>query len=342
MLTILVALLGALVPTIVYVLFIWWLDRYEKEPLPLLALAFFWGAIPAAIASVVLEVLFDVPVQAMGGEGLIASLVSVSVGAPLIEESTKGIALLGLVLLFRQEFDNVLDGIIYGAMIGFGFAMTENFLGYFLPILQAEGVEAGLTNILLRAVVFGFNHAFWTGITGAAVGYARLAPIGVSRWGAAIGGWALAVLLHSIHNTGATLLEQTVCLSIVVSLVVDWGGLMLLLVVAVFWLRKESQWIERGLYEEVRRGLITAEEWHLLRSAARRFWFRWEVRGRGGQDAYRAIGRYYQCATELAFKKQHLRNFGDQGGTVVEVRRLREQLQASRSLALAWLGLEKG
>jgi RsiW-degrading membrane proteinase PrsW (M82 family) len=294
MLTFLVALLGAFVPTVLYIIFIWWLDRYEKEPLQLLLLAFLWGAIPAALVSIVLEVLFDVPVLAVGGEGLIASLVSVSIGAPLIEESTKGIALIGLVLVFRHEFDNVLDGIIYGAMIGFGFAMTEDLLGYFLPILQTEGMGAGLTNILLRTVVFGFNHAFWTGITGAAVG-----------------GWALAVLLHSIHNAGVTLVEQTLCLSMLVSLVVDWGGLVLLLAVAFFWLRKERRWIERGLYEEVRNGVITSEELDLLQSAARRFWLRWEVRGRGGAEAYRAIGRYYQCATELAFKKQHLRTLGD-------------------------------
>ncbi len=341
MLTLLVALLGALVPTVLYILFIWWLDRYEKEPLSLLALAFLWGAIPAAFVSIVLEVLFDIPVQAMGGESLIASLVSVSVGAPLIEESTKGIALVGLVLLFRHEFDNVLDGIVYGAMIGFGFAMTENLVGYFLPILQAEGMEAGLINILLRTVVFGFNHAFWTGITGAAMGYARLTPKGASRWIVPVGGWALAVLLHAIHNTGVTLLEQTIWLSILVSLVVDWGGLMLLLAVAFFWLRKESQWIERGLSEEVHNGVITPEEWDLLRSAARRFWFRWEVRGRGGRDAYHAVGRYYQCATELAFKKQHLRTLGEESGNLAEVLRLREQLTISRSYALAWIGTKQ-
>ena len=49
MLVLIVAVLGALIPTIIYVLFIWWLDRYEKEPLWLLALAFLWGAIPAAM-----------------------------------------------------------------------------------------------------------------------------------------------------------------------------------------------------------------------------------------------------------------------------------------------------
>ena len=74
-----VAALGALIPTISYVLFVWWLDRYEKEPFWLLALAFLWGAIPAALVSIVLEIIFDIPIAALGGEGVLANLASVSI-----------------------------------------------------------------------------------------------------------------------------------------------------------------------------------------------------------------------------------------------------------------------
>src|SRR5512136_315823 len=107
------ALLGALLPTALYVSVIWWLDRYEKEPLGLLAFAFLWGAIPAAIISVLLEIVLDLLITTLGGESLIASVASVSVSAPLVEESAKGIALIGLMLIFSREFDDVLDGIVY-------------------------------------------------------------------------------------------------------------------------------------------------------------------------------------------------------------------------------------
>ena len=90
MLIVLVAVLGALIPTLFYVLFVWWLDRYEKEPLWLLALAFLWGAVPAALLSVVFELILDIPLGAVGGESLAANLISVSVSAPLIEESVQG------------------------------------------------------------------------------------------------------------------------------------------------------------------------------------------------------------------------------------------------------------
>lgn len=337
MLVLVVALLGALIPTIFYVAAVWWLDRYEKEPPWLMALAFLWGAIPAAIASALLELAFDIPIAALGGESLVSNLASTSIGAPVIEESVKGIALLALVLLFRYEFDNVLDGIVYGAMIGFGFAFTENLFAYFLPILKQEGIGSGLVNILLRAVVFGFNHAFWTGLIGAAVGYARLAREWGQRLLVPIAGWAAAVLFHAVHNAGAALVEQTACLSLAISLVADWGGLLLLLTIAVLVLQKESQWIERGLVEEVRRGALSPQEFDLLRSARQRMRVRWRAWNRGGRTAYRAVGRYFQCATELAFTKQHLRSLGDERGNLAEVQRLRQMLALNRTLAWRWL-----
>jgi RsiW-degrading membrane proteinase PrsW (M82 family) len=332
-----VAFLGALIPTTFYVLFVWWLDRYEKEPLWLLALAFLWGAIPAAILSIVFELLFDIPIYSIGGEGLAANLVSVSLSAPLVEESFKGIALIALVLLFPREFDSVLDGIVYGAMIGFGFAMTEDIVAYFMPILSEEGIGAGLVNILLRTVVFGLNHGFWTAITGAALAYARLSRSWGRRLAVPVAGWLAAVVLHGIHNAGAALAEQTLCLSLGFSIVVDWGGVLVLLAVAISVLRKESLWIQRGLAEEVRRGALSPQEFELLCSARQRLSVRWRVWSRGGWQAHRSVGRYFQCATELAFKKQHLRSRGDEGGTLAEIRQLQQELAAHRARVLSWL-----
>jgi RsiW-degrading membrane proteinase PrsW (M82 family) len=332
-----IAILGALIPTAFYVLFVWWLDRYEKEPLWLLTLSFLWGAVPAAIFSVLMELALDIPIAAVGGDTLAANLASVSLSAPLVEESAKGIALIGLVIVFTSEFDDVLDGIVYGAMIGFGFAFTENLFGYFIPIMTSEGIGSGVMNIFLRAIVFGFNHAFWTGITGAAVGYARLARTRTKRLLVPILGWSAAVVAHGIHNAGAVLVEQTSCLSLGVSLLVDWGGLLLLLVIAALVLRKERHWIERGLQEEVRQGALSPEEFALLRSGWQRMWVRWQAWGQGGRAAYREVGRYYQTATELAFTKQHLRSLGNEGGNIAAVQRLRQALAARRAAAWPWL-----
>jgi len=336
MTTALVAILGGLLPTLVYVLLLWWLDRYEKEPIWLLATAFFWGAVPAALLSLVLELILDVPISAWGGEGVAASIGAI-VAAPLVEESLKGIALIVLVLAFRREFDDVLDGIIYGAMIGFGFALTENVFAYFLPIASAEGLEIGTGNLLLRSVVFGMNHAFWTGIVGAAVGYARQSRGALQQVLWPTTGWCLAVLFHAIHNTGAMLSEQTACLSLGISVVVDYGGVLLLLAVAMLFLRKESRWIDRGLEEEVARGMLSEADFRLLRSARQRVRQRWAALSKGGWSAYRLVGSYFQCATELAFKKQQLRSYGNEGGHLAEIQRLRTDLAELRAKAQPWL-----
>lgn len=333
----LVAILGALVPTAVYVLLLWWLDRYEKEPVGLLAVAFLWGAAPAAILSVIFELLFDIPVSALGEESLVGNLLSTGIGAPIIEESCKGIALVLMVLIFRRAFDNVLDGIIYGAMIGFGFAMTEDIVAYFGPILTQEGLGAGLVNIFMRTVIFGLNHAFWTGITGAAVAYARLARAGYLRLLVPMGGWALAVLMHSLHNVGATLVEQTLCLSLGFSVVVDWGGILVLAIIIAADLRTQSGWIARGLVEEVGQGALSQQEYDLLRSAGRRSLAHWHARRRGGRVGARAVSSYFQAATRLAFQKQHRQTLGDEGGSLTEIEQLRHDLAVRRAAAWPYL-----
>jgi RsiW-degrading membrane proteinase PrsW (M82 family) len=332
-----VAVMGALIPTAIYVLFVWWLDRYEKEPLWLLALAFFWGAGPAAFLSVAIEQLIFPAIAALGAGSMVSNLLQVGIAAPLVEESLKGIALIGLVVVFYDEFDDVLDGIIYGAMIGFGFALTENIFGYFLPSLDGELLGKGLPFIFLRTIVFGANHAFWTGITGAAVGYARLARNWPQRLLSPLGGWSLAVMFHSLHNIGTSMIQQKICFPLGVSLVVDWGGLLLLLLVAAMALRRECRWIEQGLAAEVNQGMLTVEEYDILRSAGRRLWVQLQAFKLGGRQASRAVTRYFQTATELAFKRRHMRAAGNRGAESVEIGRLQQALAEHRSGAWQWL-----
>ncbi len=69
----------------------------------------------------------------------------------------------------RHEFDGVLDGLIYGVLIGFGFAMTENFF-YFIGAFDEGGFVNLTAVIILRSVVFGLNHAFYTSLTGIGFG----------------------------------------------------------------------------------------------------------------------------------------------------------------------------
>jgi RsiW-degrading membrane proteinase PrsW (M82 family) len=337
MLVVAVAILGTLIPTLFYVLIVWWLDRYEKEPLWLLTLAFLWGAGPAAILSATFELVANVPLSGLGGEALAANLLSIGVAAPVIEESFKGIALIGLVIIFPREFDDVLDGIVYGAMIGFGFAFTENLVTYLVPVFDGQEAGIGLINLLLRTVLFGANHGFWTGITGASLGYARMSRSWMKRLLVPVGGWALAVVFHSIHNLGAAMVQQALCLSLTVLVFVNWGGVVLLLLVAMSALRRESVWIERGLAEEVSLGRLTPQEYALLCSARQRLWVQWQAYTHGGRQAARAVASYFKWATELAFRKHHLATRGGGRGDPGEIQQLRRRLAVHRRAAWPWL-----
>src|SRR6266545_2673391 len=186
----LLAIIAAAIPTAIYGLLIWWLDRYEKEPLWLIAVAFCWGSLPAIGLALIFEV------------GLAAPLSSSPIGpdvtawglAPLVEEPVKALALAALFLFARAEFDDPLDGIVYGALVGFGFSMTENLL-YFL---RYDAELGGL--FWLRSVLFGLNHAFFTSIVGLALGAVRYRRARMLILGAFLAGLALAILFHALHN----------------------------------------------------------------------------------------------------------------------------------------------
>jgi hypothetical protein len=187
-------------------------------------------------------------------------------------------------------------------------------------------------------VVFGANHAFWTGITGAAIGYARLARDRRRRLPIALAGWALAVLFHSLHNIATSLVRLDICFPLGISLIVDWGGLLLLLLVAFVALRRECRWIEQGLVTEVNRGLLTQAEYDILRSAGLRLRVQLRAYRQGGRRASRAVGRYFQAATELAFRKRHLRAAGRPRTDDGEIERLQHEVAERRERAWPWLG----
>jgi protease PrsW len=291
-------LLSAIVPTIIYVWVLWWLDRYEQEPRRLLVSAFVWGAVPAVAVSAIGETILGQPF-AMWDEASSALVLS-SLIAPAVEEAAKGLAVLLIFLLFYQEFDDVLDGIIYGATVGFGFAMTENAL-YFFRGYGAGGMEQLTALVLVRGVVFGLNHALYTSAFGAALGYARTAHHWWLKWIMPFCGFCAAITLHAIHNLFASLTDVT-CYSLVLSIVSDWGGVAVMFVVIILAWQKEKAWIASHLLVEVDTGLISRQEYEMIGSYRRRLGAQWRALIHDGTAEVRRLRNLAQWATELAFK----------------------------------------
>jgi RsiW-degrading membrane proteinase PrsW (M82 family) len=312
------------IATGLYAWLVWWLDHYEKEPWWLLALAFSWGAVPAVILSAAIEIVFDIPISALG-PGLAYELAGSSLIAPVVEEATKGLAIFAILLFFRREMDDVLDGIVYGAMIGLGFAFIENFF-YFNQSLTQDGWVGWGGVLFMRAVIFGLNHAFFTGMTGGALGYARQSTSSTARILVPWLGLAAAVAFHSIHNLGATL-SQLTCFGLLLSLLSDWGGLLMLaLAIGLTW-RQEKQWIRTQLQPEVG-STLDPETYELAASYGKRLVTQMRALLRGDVQMWRLSRRATQTATELAFKKHQLATFGDESGNRQIVQDLRAQLIA--------------
>src|SRR5437588_379759 len=91
--------------------------------------------------------------------------------SPIVEEFSKGSLLFILFWWKKDEFDGVVDGIVYAGMIGLGFAMTENFLYYGKAALAGGDY---LTVIFrLRGIESPFAHPLFTSMTGIGLGLAR-------------------------------------------------------------------------------------------------------------------------------------------------------------------------
>ena len=297
------SLLFAVIPTLCYVAIVWWCDRYEKEPFWLLAAAFLWGAVPAILLAIGGEVILD-PASGAGSD-LGRELISSSIVAPIVEEFVKALALLIIFTRFRDEFDGVLDGIIYGALVGFGFAMTENFF-YLIDEFNAGGWDSFGTLAFFRTILFGLNHAFFTAFAGAGFGLARSSRSRAFKIFAPLVGLLIGIGFHALHNLGATLTSATI-LSLGISLIANAGGVLIIVVILVLALRQEKRWIAEELRPEIGI-LLTVDEYRTAQSPVQRMKARRRAVSSLGLARSRKVGQFYNLLTELAFRTHRYRN----------------------------------
>nr|MBN1228626.1 PrsW family intramembrane metalloprotease [Anaerolineae bacterium] len=310
----LIAIVAGILPMTIYPIFLYLFDRYEREPLYLVFGVFLWGFIPAAILSLISQLILGVPFLILDETGLLADQVGTILLAPVTEEIFKGLAILIVYLIWRNEFDGVLDGIVYGGLVGFGFAAIENVL-YFL--------ETDFAVIFLRTVVFGLNHAFFTSLTGIGFGVARHARKWPIRLAAPLLGLVGAMVAHMLHNTTVTFVEQQPLL-ICLAFLADWGGVLFVILLILFATRRERKWLIEHLRDEVGQTL-NSNQYEVVTNPIRRFSSQLGVLFSKGPGTYFRLMRYFHILTELAYKKFARRRRGDKGAPAVSVEMLRGQ-----------------
>lgn len=269
------------------------LDLYEREPLSLVLGAFLWGAVPAIAFSGIGNTIWGA-VIASNASSDFAVQWTPALTAPFVEELIKGSGVVLIYLIARREFDDVLDGFVYGAMVGLGFAVVENVY-YFIAVFGGEP-ETVLQGFYLRVVASGlYSHVLYTGLTGIGVAYFATrkgeAPLG-KRVRVAVGLFLVAVFAHFLWNSPLLDFFPSEPFSVgdwlLVPLATAVKGLPFLafLVVMVrLARRREHRWLRAALASEVGKGGVTGAELDLLGSPAVRRRLRRTMRARAGSNA---------------------------------------------------------
>jgi protease PrsW len=297
-----IALPLALLPVPLLILVVLWVDRLEPEPRQNLAFAFAWGAGIAALSALIINTadLDYVTMPALGASS--GQYVAATFGAPVVEETMKGLVLFGLLWWRRGELEGPTDGVIYAAMVGLGFAMVEN-VGYYISAIDTPergGIALLGYTFVLRGVLSPLLHPIFTSMTGLGVAYAASRPRGSrsARWAVFLG-WLAAVVLHITWN-GLSLLGAAGLVGGYLIMSCVFGGLILVLV----WDRRRMVGlILRYLPCYAATGLLTPDEVGMLASLRARADARTWARTAGGLPAVAAMGDYQFAATGLAFAR---------------------------------------
>src|SRR4026208_722127 len=120
----LLGLLTATIPVPSYIALVLWVDRYESEPLWMLATAFFWGALVAPFFAFLFNTSGGIIIASITGDLQAGETFSAVISAPIVEEIGKAAILIIFFIWCRDEFDGVIDGSVYASLAGLGFAMT--------------------------------------------------------------------------------------------------------------------------------------------------------------------------------------------------------------------------
>jgi len=294
------AALLAVIPLLIIVPTLLWLDRYEAEPARYLVFAFLWGALVAVVGAFFLNTYgLRLLVDSRWTDPFVTGAVYL---APFTEETLKGLGILLIYLLRRREFDGIIDGIVYGGIIGAGFAFSENIL-YLGRAYDLYGDEGLTGTFVVRGIMGPFGHPLFTALTGIGIGIAVTSRRPAVRVLAVLGGWLCAMLLHGLWNFSAL----AGLAGFVEAYLTFQVPLFLAFIGFVVWLRRrEGRLIGQYLSPYADAGWLTHGEVAMLSSLAQRRAARAWARRAGGGAATRSMHAFQDSASDLALLRARM------------------------------------
>ncbi len=346
--SIIAALTIPVIPVVGIFLLVNFMDRYEHEPWYLRLAAFLWGAIIAIPPALFIEGNIDRILQNVINPNTANEVLRIALqglNAGITEETIKGLGLLLLFFVLRDEFDDVVDGIIYGALIGAGFAMVENFR-YF-----ALDSKNFLVFLVVGRIILGWlGHSTFIACFGAGLGYVRYTHVRWKQIVIPLLGFLIAIGLHTffdfvdfqasaaIRNSGGNSVVITYALiAIVGNYLPPFLAQMGLLYILIRGLAHEAAIIREFLADEVNDGIVTVGEYALLQSSFQRTHAERQVFRRSGFKQWMRVKDLYQTEIGLAFRKWHV-SMGDkpklgylqpEDAYRQRVKRLRKEIRAA-------------
>ena len=187
--------LVAAAPSLALLTYFYLRDRYEREPIGHVVAAYLLGMFALTAAQGATFMISDwVSSDWLHTGGEPARLFDAFVLAGIVEELAKWVVLVAAVYAWR-EFDEPMDGLLYGVAIALGFATLENFL--FLS-------SRGLAIAWQRAIFAVPAHALFGGCMGFYVGRAKFAPTEGTRarrfWLSLVFSFAVPVGFHGAYD----------------------------------------------------------------------------------------------------------------------------------------------
>jgi protease PrsW len=323
------------VPVIIAVLR---LDLYEREPLSLMLGALLWGgAVATSVAGLANTGWLEVVNRLAGGP--FAAKWGAALVAPFDEEVMK---LLGVVIIYqiaRSEIDDLMDGFVYGALVGLGFAVVEDVF-YFIAAFG--GSPAGvLAAFWIRVVSSGlYGHILYTGLSGIGLAYfvTRRGVVPLSRrLGVMVGLLLVAMAAHFVWDSPLLSFWPSGAVTplnvLLFPLAVAAKGLPFLVFLGVLVgvaRRREERWFATIMAPEVPREGITPEELTILEHPRLRRRAAKAMRRRAGRAAAQLFKRLLKAEVELAMVRTRVARDDDPS-----LLRQREYCRALRERLLA-------
>jgi len=301
---------------------LYWLDRFEKEPLLLLGGVFLWGAVIAAGSAFIINTFLGLGIYVFTNSSVASDLATGSFVAPLVEESLKGLAVLAVFLVFRREFDSVLDGIIYAGVAALGFAATENTYYIYTYGFQESGWSGLLSLTFIRVILVGWQHPFYTAFFGIGLATARLNKNWFVKIFAPLLGLSVGMFAHAFHNTLAVFLPGGLG-GLLIGSAFDWTGWLFMLGIIIWATWREQQNLKKFLAAEVKAGTITPALFNTASSAWHQMFARVAALFTG---KYFKTARFYQVCGEYSHKRFQYDRLGDESGNLAIIQKLRAEM----------------